>query len=185
MRKACFFLLLFSAVPAVVAAAQPRIVHGDDVSRMPFPGHDTALLADAASTPGAAAVLELDLPPRTFGAPPHIHAREDEFFYVVQGQVEFLDRDQRQLAGPGSLVVLPRGHLHGFWNPTDTPAKMLLIVTPGEFASFFDDVVAEIERTNADTPERIGELIARAAAAREVEVRMDALPAGVMESLAD
>ena len=181
MRAICFTLLTLLTLQAF--ASEPRVVLPGTSRLIPFPGHDTAVMADSGATPGQAAVLELVVPAKTFGAPPHIHADEDEFFYVLSGEVEFLDREARIEVGPGSLVILPRGHLHGFWNRSDQPASMLLVITPGEFAGFFDEVVAEIRRTNADTPERVGALIAKAAAARNVEVRMDKLPAGVMESL--
>ena len=120
--------------------------------------------------------MTIDLPPRTFGAPPHSHDHEDEQFYVLEGNVSFLDREQTTSAGPGTLVVLPRGHVHGFWNETDEPARVLLIVSPGEFATFFDEVVRRIRESAAETPEEIGALIERAAAERGVHIRMDLAP---------
>ena len=173
---------------AVSANAQdpqytPRIVGADDVQATPFPGHDTYLLSDAEATPSGAAVLEIRLPPRTFGAPPHVHTKEDEHFFVLEGEVEFLDRDVTRRAGPGSLVVLPRGHLHGFWNLTDEPARMLLMVTPGEFASFFDAVVAEVRKTHPDNPAAVGAIIAEVAQRFDVTIHPDKLPASALPLL--
>ncbi|GJM43174.1 MAG: hypothetical protein DHS20C21_00160 [Gemmatimonadota bacterium] len=128
-------------------------------------------------------MLELELPPRTFGAPPHVHSSEDEYFYVLEGGVDFLDRGDVVRATTGSLVVLPRGYLHGFWNDTDLPARLLLIISPGEFSDFFDDVVVEIRRTHADDPEAIGGLIAQAAAQRGVEIHFDKVPASAVHLL--
>ena len=42
-------------------------------------------------------------------APPQIHHREDESFYVLEGEFEFLDRDQWIKAAPGSFVRVPKG----------------------------------------------------------------------------
>ena len=44
-------------------------------------------------------------------APPQIHHREDESFYVLEGEFEFLDRDQWIKAAPGSFVRVPKGSL--------------------------------------------------------------------------
>ncbi|NNL65940.1 MAG: cupin domain-containing protein [Myxococcales bacterium] len=134
------------------------------------------MLSDAVATAGRAAVLELSIPPRTFGAPPHVHSREDEHFYVLEGNVEFLDRERTISAGPGTLVVLPRHHLHGFWNASDEPARMLLIVTPGEFASFFDEVVVELRRSQAADAQAVGRIIGEVAARHGVEIFPDRVP---------
>ena len=158
------------------AAHEPRVVAPGEGKVIDFPGHKTILLADHHSTPSNAAVMEIVLPPRTFGAPPHIHAREDEHFYVIEGVVEFLDREHTSSAGPGSLVVLPRGHLHGFWNVSDQPARMLLLVTPGEFASFFDAVVAQLRQQHADSPDQVGRIMAEVAARYEVTIHPQKTP---------
>ena len=134
-------------------AHEPRTVTPGKIEAIPFPGHETYLLSDSTDTQSSAAVLEIVVPANTFGAPPHIHNKEDERFYVLEGEVEFLDRDKTLSAGPGTLVVLPRGNLHGFWNLSNKPARMLIIVTPGDFASFFDSVVSQIRETNSDKPE--------------------------------
>lgn len=157
-------------------AHEPRIVHGDEVAVTPFPGHETRMLAGAGHTSSGTAVLELAMPPKSFGAPPHVHADEDEFFYVLEGRVDFLDRERIVTAGPGTLVTLPRGHLHGFWNATDTPARLLLMISPGSFAGFFDDVVARIRAENPGNAQAVGALIAKAAAERGVTLHPDKTP---------
>jgi len=165
-----------SLLAAQVYAHEPKIVMPGDIEPTPFPGHETYLLSNHEGTPSKAAILEILVPGKTFGAPPHIHAREDEHFYVVEGQVEFLDRDRTVSAGPGSLVVLPRGHLHGFWNLSDSPAKMILFVTPGEFASFFDQVVTAVRAENANNPQAVGSIIARVAEKYEVTIHPERVP---------
>jgi quercetin dioxygenase-like cupin family protein len=158
-------------------AHEPKVVAPGDVTETPFPGHGTFLLSDQSGTPSGTAVLRIVLPPNTFGAPPHVHSKEDEHFYVISGTVEFLDRASTHSAGPGSLVVLPRGYLHGFWNLSDEPAEMLLVVTPGEFASFFDSVVARVRSEHPANPERVGAIIAEVAAQYSVEIFPDKIPA--------
>jgi len=168
--------LSLGLIVPVTAASDPHVVESDSVSTIAFPGHDTRLLAGWHTTPAGAAVLALEVPALTFGAPPHVHEREDEFFYVLEGQVEFLDRERTISAGAGALVVLPRGNLHGFWNASDEPARMLLVITPGEFASFFDEVVAQIRERNLSDPAQVGALIAETAERHDVRVYPDRIP---------
>ncbi|NJN50633.1 MAG: cupin domain-containing protein [Gammaproteobacteria bacterium] len=172
--------LLIAAIgllaPCVGAATQPKVVRPDTVVPIPFPGHATATLAAPTDTQSRTAVLELEVPPRTFGAPPHVHSHEDEYFYVLDGRVEFLDRDTVVTAQAGSLLVLPRGNVHGFWNLTDAPARLLLVVAPGDFAGFFDDVVARIRADHIQDPEAVAALIGLAAAQRGVQVLPERTP---------
>ena len=162
-------------------AHDPKVVFPVDTLETPFPGHSTFLLSDHNGTPSGAAILKLKIPPYTFGAPPHVHSQEDEHFYVISGTVEFLDREDTRTAGPGSLVVLPRGHLHGFWNLTGEPAEMLLIVTPGEFASFFDSVVARVRFENPGNSRQVGAIIAQVAAEYSVEIFPNKVPESALE----
>lgn len=164
-------------------AHEPKIVPPGDIEPIPFPGHDALLLSDHNATPSNAAIVEIVIPARTFGAPPHIHSREDEHFYVLEGTVEFLDRNKTISAGPGSLVVLPRGHLHGFWNLSDQQARMLLIITPGEFASFFDSVVARVRTENPSDPTRVGAIIAEVANLYDVSIHPDKTPRSALPIL--
>jgi mannose-6-phosphate isomerase-like protein (cupin superfamily) len=70
------------------------------------------------------------------GPPPHVHAREDEIFFILEGEYDFLLDDKRFTAGPGAAVFLPRGVTHGFRNITDRRGKMIVIATPAGFDEF-------------------------------------------------
>jgi uncharacterized cupin superfamily protein len=48
------------------------------------------------------------LVPTGGGPPPHIHTREDETFYLIEGQIELLLGDRKIMAGPGDFVNVPR-----------------------------------------------------------------------------
>lgn len=172
---------LFVCVPAW--AHEPNIIHGEDVEPLAFPGHVTRLLSGPDNTESKAAILELVLPSGTFGAPPHVHSKEDEHFYVISGEMQFLDREEIVTGKAGSLVILPRGHLHGFWNASDQEARMLLIVTPGQFASFFDSVVQRIRAENPDSSERVGQLIGELAASYGVTTYPQKTPAAALKLL--
>src|SRR5919199_6496367 len=92
--------------------------------------------AVGANTNGALMLFEGTVSPQ-LGPPPHIHHREDEFFYVLEGEFEILDGDRTFMASAGSFVHIPKGTLHRFKNVGATPAKMLVLFTPAGMENFF------------------------------------------------
>jgi mannose-6-phosphate isomerase-like protein (cupin superfamily) len=87
-------------------------------------------------TGGALAFFEASVPPQG-GPPPHIHGREDEFYYLLNGALQVRDGDRLFTAEPGSFVFVPRGRLHCFRNDSHVPARMLIGITPAGFEKFF------------------------------------------------
>jgi quercetin dioxygenase-like cupin family protein len=67
------------------------------------------------------------------GPPPHVHERDDETFYVLEGEVSFFTAKGRTVAGPGTLVHLPKGVPHAFKNEGPREARMLIWCTPAGF----------------------------------------------------
>jgi mannose-6-phosphate isomerase-like protein (cupin superfamily) len=75
------------------------------------------------------------------GPPPHVHHREDEGFWVLEGEYEFVVEGRATRAGAGSLVYVPRGKLHTHKNVGEKPGRMLIIQTPGGlYEGFFGEV---------------------------------------------
>ena len=73
------------------------------------------------------------------GPPPHIHTREDESFYVIEGAVEFLAGDKMIKAPAGTFVNVPKGTLHTF-KTSSQGARMLVQVCPAGLERFFEEV---------------------------------------------
>jgi mannose-6-phosphate isomerase-like protein (cupin superfamily) len=107
----------------------------------------------AEQTDGAYSILELTLPPGA-GAPLHVHYREDEIFYVADGECEIQFEGQTSTAETGSVVVLPKGLPHAFRNPGAVPTKLLITAVPGGLEKFFEESGA----VAADDPERRAKL---------------------------
>lgn len=174
MRKWVLAALLPFVISAPVQAEEnapkPRIGQMGEGEATPFPGHTVLSLVSGADLPANISLLELDVPPKTVAAPPHIHSNEDEIFVVLEGGVTFLNGDKSVPAAAGAVASLPRGHWHGFWNPHDAPAKLLLIIAPAQFETFFDEVVMKIRAENPGSPEAVGAIIGQTAAARNVQV---------------
>jgi quercetin dioxygenase-like cupin family protein len=81
-------------------------------------------------TGGEYSLFEATVPPR-LGAPPHIHHREAEAFYVLEGEFEFVKGEGAVRANAGDFLHVPRGVAHGFTNVGQGPARFLAILTPG------------------------------------------------------
>ncbi len=91
-------------------------------------------------TGGAYSLFEVVTQPGG-GTPPHVQHREDESFYVLAGEYEFLDESRTIDAGAGSLVYVPKGNLHAHKNVGEEPARMLVSQTPGGlYERFFEGI---------------------------------------------
>jgi quercetin dioxygenase-like cupin family protein len=87
-------------------------------------------------TGGLFSIVEHPIDPGVL-VPPHTHTREDEFSYVLEGEVGARIGDQVLQATPGCYIVKPRGVLHTFWNAGPQPARLLEIISPAGFEKFF------------------------------------------------
>ena len=99
-------------------------------------GDTMTLKATSERTDGSLVLLE-NLTAPDGGPPPHIHEREDEFFYVLDGAFEIRIGDATHAVGPGGFAFVPRGTVHCFRNTTEAPARILVGFTPGAIDGFF------------------------------------------------
>jgi quercetin dioxygenase-like cupin family protein len=95
------------------------------------------LMLSGSQTAGRLSVLEHPLAPRALGSPIHTHRNEDEYSVVLEGVVAAQVAGQVIEAGPGAVLVKPRGVPHAFWNPGDQPARLLEIISPAGFEHYF------------------------------------------------
>src|SRR5882762_1980291 len=105
-------------------------------------------------------LVEHPMSPRALAAPLHRHQREDEYSYVVEGRMGALLGDDVLEAGPGDLVLKPRGEWHTFWNAGDEECRILEIIAPAGFEGFFAELVDLGGVAQAD-PATLGELCER------------------------
>jgi mannose-6-phosphate isomerase-like protein (cupin superfamily) len=97
-------------------------------------------LIESAQTDGRFALIEHTIPPRKLAAPMHVHEREDEYSFVLSGRMGAQIGDEIVEAGPGELVFKPRGIWHAFWNASDQETHLLELISPGDFAGYFDEL---------------------------------------------
>jgi mannose-6-phosphate isomerase-like protein (cupin superfamily) len=91
-------------------------------------------------TGGAYSLFEVTTQPGE-GPPPHVHHREDEAFYVLEGEYEFFSGEGLTRVGAGSLLCVPRGALHSHKNVGKGVGRLLATQTPGGlYEGFFEEV---------------------------------------------
>ena len=101
-----------------------------------FLGIPTSIRSTAETTNGAFALVEQWAMPVGFASPYHTHHREDESFYVLEGEIAFVCGGKWLTAGPGMFVYGPREIPHGFKVIGHSPARMLIMCTPAGFERF-------------------------------------------------
>lgn len=99
-------------------------------------GDTMTLKATGPATDGRLLLLE-NLTAPGGGPPPHIHTREDEFFYVLDGTFEIRIGDELHTLGAGGFAFVPRGTVHDFRNTGEQPARILVGFTPAGMEGFF------------------------------------------------
>ena len=111
-------------------------------------------MLDAADTGGGFSLVEHPMGPRALAAPLHRHHNEDEYSYVLSGRIGALLGDDVLEAGPGDLVLKPRGEWHTFWTAGDEPARVLEIISPGGFEEMFR-ALGDLGGLTRATPEQM------------------------------
>jgi len=114
--------------------------------RQPNEGQTVAVVGDVYrfmatgdDTDGKYAMFEALVRPGG-GPPPHIHSREEESFYVLEGEITFQVGEDRIVAKAGTFANLPVGSLHSFRNDTDKTARMIVSVAPAGLEKMFLEV---------------------------------------------
>lgn len=128
------------------------------------PGDRYTFLITGEQTGGAYFVLEALVPPGG-GPPPHIHHREAETFYIIEGTCSVQIGEKTVLASAGDFVSIPRGTAHGFKNEGDRTTRMVATFVPAGFERFFEEVLEPAQDRCASPPPPTKELIDRMVAA--------------------
>lgn len=105
-------------------------------------GEKMTVLASTAATGGSCFVFIEETQPGK-GPPLHRHAREDEFFYVLDGHFRFRVDGSDHDAPTGTFIFAPRGSLHAFANVGERPARLLIWTLPPAIEPAFRECDAQ------------------------------------------
>lgn len=137
----------------------PRKIGPNDGKLVQLPAVGVRFMVWGEEAGGGFSLVEHPIAPNTLVAPVHIHEREDEYSYVIEGKMGALLGDETVYAEAGDLVFKPRNQWHTFWNAGDTECRILEILSPSGFEHFFDEL-AELGARGA-SPDEIDALAAR------------------------
>jgi quercetin dioxygenase-like cupin family protein len=116
-----------------------RVVRpSDDVRTVFGAGDEYRYLATGDDTDGQYFLVEAIVPPGG-GPPSHIQTREEEAFYILEGDLTFYGADHEITAGPGTYLNIPKGARHRFRNNTDQPARILFFFAPAGIENLIDE----------------------------------------------
>lgn len=139
-----------ASTPVPAPAAQPRR----------FLSFTARILGNGTDTGGLHAV-ELDLPAGE-SSPWHVHHDEDEWFHVIEGELEVIVGASRVRLGAGGFAFGPRDVPHGFRVTSPTPARVVLITVGGRFSEFIAENSVPV--VDGAAPDATGPDMARLAA---------------------
>jgi mannose-6-phosphate isomerase-like protein (cupin superfamily) len=105
--------------------------------RLAFSDARFLVKASAETTGGSFAIIE-EIDP--LDTPLHVHAHEDELFYVLEGEHVFRVGDEDFHAGPGATVFGPRGVPHAHRRAVPRTGRFLTMVSPAGFEGFFREL---------------------------------------------
>jgi mannose-6-phosphate isomerase-like protein (cupin superfamily) len=140
--------------------ASARVVGSNDGAEGFLGSIGVRFMIDGFETGERFSLVEHPMSPRALAAPLHLHTREDEYSFVLEGRMGALLGDEVVEAGPGDLVFKPRNQWHTFWNAGDEPCRILEIIAPAGFERFFRELSDMGGAINAD-PDELNALGAR------------------------
>lgn len=120
---------------------EPIVVLPGSGDQLNIAGSKTLHKIKSSATDGVFSVMEFVTPPGK-GAALHVHEREDELVYLLEGEIEVTLGNQKMKAVPGVMALLPRGIPHGFTNIGNKPSRMLDTILPGQFDNYFVELAA-------------------------------------------
>lgn len=132
---------------------RPFAVQSDEGVRLKTPTTGSVVVkAETGGTNASMTVLEFWIPPND-GPALHSHLREDELWYVIEGDFRFKAGDVMLRASTGGMAFGPRGLPHAFQNVGDEMGRLLVVTTPSGLERFFEQTN---ELSHPINPEELG-----------------------------
>ncbi len=153
----------------IAAGGKPYVLGVGEGDERWFLGSHTALKVTGAQTAGGLAIVE-GWGPRGHGSPLHIHHREDEIFYVIEGELRLDVEDDSHTLSAGMMGFGPRNVTHRF-TVTSSEARFLVMATPAGFEGFVREASEPaIERRIPDPSEPDMATLGAAAATYGIDI---------------
>ncbi len=118
-------------------------------------------LIDGTVAGAGVGVFELTVPPGARVPPAHSHSGNEEVVYVLDGVLRYTVDDETRDLKPGQRMYTPRGSVHAFSNPHDSPARALIILTPDIGAQYFRDIAEAAGAPGGPNPAKMAAVMTR------------------------
>lgn len=143
------------AFKASTPAAAGQIVHtpAGRGTLLDVMGTSVEVKVDAGQSAGALNLFEIVAPPGSF-VPPHLHRREDETFFVLEGQLEAEAEGRVEVISAGGSIFLPRNGVHSWKTAGSTTCRFLVISNPSGMDRYFPEIATRPGQ-NPPTPEQL------------------------------
>jgi quercetin dioxygenase-like cupin family protein len=140
-----------------VVAARPNPITGEEVSApfvlapgqrhpdLPPTSRGPFIRIASAQTDGQIALMEVQLPPLTAGPNLHVHANEDEMFYVLGGVMTVQIGEELHDIAAGGLAWGARGTAHAYANRANEPLRLLIQLIPAGTEELFAEMGAYLQ----------------------------------------
>ena len=122
-------------------------------------GQRVDFLATAAQSKGCS-IFELSVS-AGFDVGAHYHGTMEEFFYVLEGEMDLRCGERLVCGGPGTFIFVPPGVAHSYGNPGTRTARVLLVTSPPGFEKYFEEMAALIAQHGRLSTEALADLRAR------------------------
>jgi quercetin dioxygenase-like cupin family protein len=123
-----------------VAVAQRELVLPGDGDQVTLSGGVGVVFKVPGSlTSGRVAIVEHPVPVDALVVP-HVHTKEDELSYVLEGEIGVMIGDREFIAPTGSYVFKPQDVIHAFWNNGKTPARLIELIFPSGLEDGFREM---------------------------------------------
>ena len=157
----------------MTAIRHPILRKPDEGRTIAVVGDTYRFLATGEDTDGRYATWEAIVPPGS-GPPPHIHSREEESFFVLEGEITVQVWDERFVATAGTFANMPVGSLHSFKNQTNKKARMIISIAPAGLENMFFEVGQQLAPDETAPPPSKAEIERMMAVAAKygVEIRV-------------
>lgn len=132
----------------------PFVQPAEEATTQAVLGGSITVRLRAEQTDGRLGLVEQVVPGGYPGPAMHVHPEFDETFYVIEGTLAFRVGDHAYEASAGTVAFVPRGTPHTFANTSEEPSRSLVLVTPGGFERYFEELIALIEQTGGLPPEQ-------------------------------
>jgi quercetin dioxygenase-like cupin family protein len=124
----------------LTSSGRPVHIRQGDTSSVFVDAVGIRYLLTGQDTGGRMTLLEIPCDPSSVVAPVHTHTREDEYQLILEGEVGFELDGEVIHARAGDMIIQERDVPMAIWNPTDQPARLLVMFTPGGYDEYLKEV---------------------------------------------